>query len=980
MDSVDNRIVKMQFDNQQFENGIQTSVKSLDTLKKSLNLDESAKSLSNLDKVGKSFSLAGISESVENIANKFTTLGIIGVTALQNITNSALNAAKSLIKSLTVDPILTGLSEYETKMNSIQTILTNTASKGTTLDDVNKALNTLNEYSDKTIYNFAEMARNIGTFTAAGVDLDIATSSIKGIANLAAGSGSSAAQAATAMYQLSQAIAAGSVKLMDWNSVVNAGMGGELFQNALKETAKDMGIVVDAGKPFRETLESGWLTSEVLTKTLSKFADDELLVKAATQVKTFTQLLDTMKESVQSGWAQSWEQIIGNKDQAASFFTSINDGFGAIVGTSADARNAMLAFWNANGGRDALIEALSNAFKGLQSILKPIGEAFKEVFPAMTGQRLIEITNGIKDLTANFKIGEETATNLKNTFKGFFALLDIGKMALTALANGLGSLVKMFLPVGDGVLYFTGGIGNFIVAIDQAIKSSDAFNVVIKNIAGVIKPVADGIIALVKIIVNAFKSIGDPDLTGLDTFSEKVQERFQPLTKLGEFLTNLFSIFYNLASTIGSLFAKMSENILNSLNAAEFNSIFDLINGTLFAGILYGIKKFINSLTEITDNVGGLLSDITGIFDGVRGCLVAYQSSLKAGILLKIAISLGILAAALLTISMIDSDKLTSSLAAMTAMFMELFGAMAMLESIMGSTGFLAMFRITSGMIALSVAILILSEAMSKLGQLKWDEVAKGLTSIAVLSLILVAASKALSSTSGMLIRSSLGFILFAAAINILTNAVRKLGTLNLGDLTKGLIGVGVLVTELALFMNTTQLNSMGIIKSVGILILAESLVILSSAVKKLSEINLGDLIKGLMGVGVMLTEIVVFTNVIGDCKNLIITAVALTILGEAILLLSKSIVMIGSMPLADISKGLLGMGGALFAITLAFNTLPKNIFIQSLALLDVAGAILMMAQALNALGAMSWDQIARALTAMTFSLGIIIGAFMLLQ
>ena len=480
--SVDERVVSMKFDNKQFESGVKTSLKSLDNLKNGLNLDASAKSLSTLNKVGKAFSLAGIAQGVDLIASRFTTLGIIGMTTLQNLTNSAVNTGKRLIAALTIDPIKTGLQEYETKIGAIQTILTNTATKGTTLEDVNKALGDLNTYADKTIYNFAEMTRNIGTFTAAGVALEPATEAIKGIANLAAGSGSSALQASTAMYQLSQAMASGSVKLMDWNSVVNAGMGGELFQNALKASAKELGVFVDASVPFRESLQDGWLTTEVLTKTLSKFANDEALVQAATQVKTFTQLFDTMKESVQSGWAVSWENIIGNKDQAAKSLTDLNNAFGNLIGPSAEARNEMLLFWNQNGGRDAIIEAITNAFKGLGSIIKPISEAFKEIFPAMTGVRLVEISTAIKDLTANFKIGDATAENLKRTFKGVFAIIDIGKQAVTAFTKGLGSLIKWILPAGDGILSFTGSIGDLFVALDTAIKSSDAFNVAVEKV------------------------------------------------------------------------------------------------------------------------------------------------------------------------------------------------------------------------------------------------------------------------------------------------------------------------------------------------------------------------------------------------------------------------------------------------------------------------------------------------------------------
>ena len=341
--TVDQRVVEMRFDNKQFENNIQTSLSSIDKLKKSLNMDGATKGLESVEKASGKINLSGLSNAVETVNAKFSALEVMAITALANITNSAVNAGKSIVSALTIDPIKTGFQEYETQINAVQTILANTSSKGTTLDQVNNALDELNRYSDKTIYNFTEMTRNIGTFTAAGVDLDTSVSAIKGIANLAAVSGSNSQQASTAMYQLSQALAAGTVKLQDWNSVVNAGMGGQVFQDALKETARVHGIAIDDmikdEGSFRETLQKGWLTSDILTETLSKFTGDlneeqlrtmgyseeqiASIIKmgqtandAATKVKTFSQLFDTLKEAAQSGWTQSCEIIDGNFDEA----------------------------------------------------------------------------------------------------------------------------------------------------------------------------------------------------------------------------------------------------------------------------------------------------------------------------------------------------------------------------------------------------------------------------------------------------------------------------------------------------------------------------------------------------------------------------------------------------------------------------------------------------------------------------------------
>ena len=206
---VDERVVEMRFNNKDFEQNVKTSMSTLDKLKQKLNLKGTSKGFEELGAVSKKVDMNALGKSVDVVSAKFSALQVMGVTALANITNSAVNSAKAMISAITIDPVRDGLTEYETQMNAIQTILANTQKEGTDVERVNAALRELNTYADKTIYNFTEMTRNIGTFTAAGVKLDDSVSAIKGIANLAAVSGSNSQQASTAMYQLSQALASG---------------------------------------------------------------------------------------------------------------------------------------------------------------------------------------------------------------------------------------------------------------------------------------------------------------------------------------------------------------------------------------------------------------------------------------------------------------------------------------------------------------------------------------------------------------------------------------------------------------------------------------------------------------------------------------------------------------------------------------------------------------------------------------------------
>lgn len=987
MSSIDDRIVQMQFDNKQFESGIQSTLKSIDNLKKGLNFDASTQSLSDLEKAGKRFDLSSIAAGVESLTNRFSNLGIIGITALQNITNAAIRTGTQLAKSLTIDPISTGFQEYETKMNAITTILTNTQDKGTTLDDVNEALAELNEYADKTIYNFAEMTRNIGTFTAAGVDLETATSAIKGIANLAAGSGSTPQQAATAMYQLSQAIASGRVSLQDWNSVVNAGMGGQLFQNALKTTAKEMGIVVDESVSFRESISSyggtSWLTSDVLVKTLEKFAEDETLVKAATQVKTVTQLLDTMKESVQSGWSTSWEYIIGDREEAAEFLTRVNDAFSELIGSSMDARNSMLKFWHDNGGREAIIDAIFNSFHALQEILTPIHDAFEEVFPPMTGERLVEISNAIRDFTANFKISGETLDNLKRTFKGFFSLIDIGVQGVSAFVRFFSELLGYVAPAGKGILSFTAGIGDFITGIDEAIKAGDLFTKGFQKILDVINPVISGFKELVKVISDAISGIFSVDTSGLDTFSEKIQARLTPFAALGSLVSSVigkiveisqkaFPVLAKLGSIVADAFQNTAQGIADSLGNFDFNNIFDIINSGLFAAILLGIRKFFSSLTSVTDKASGVVGNLKGILDGVKGSLEAWQMSIKSDVIMKIAGAIAILTAALVVLSLIDSEKLTSSLTSVTMIFVDLLGSMLALDKVLSGSKISGIAGISTAMIAMSVGILILSSALKSVSELNTDQVWTALAALTGISVILVSSAAVLSKISGGFIRSAVGLIAVAGAIQLISGVVTVLGKLDFETLKKGVISIGALLAELAIFLKIANFDSFGVFKGTGLVILAAGMQILANVVAQFKNIDEETIIKGISSIGFILLEIAAFLKLTRNAKHVISTATSLTIIAASLLIFQQSISQLGALPIEQLAKGLVSIGIALTAVAGAMKLMPKNAITRATGFVIVSSAILILTQAFRQFETIGWETIGKGLAVISASLLII--------
>lgn len=995
--TVDQRVVEMRFDNRQFESNVADTLSTVDKLKQKLNMTGAAKGLESVSAAAKGVNLSGLSTAVDTVHAKFSALQVMGITALSNITNTAVNAGKRIVSALTIEPIKTGFSEYETKINAIQTIMSNTASKGTTMEDVTKVIGELNTYADKTIYNFAEMTRNIGTFTAAGVGLEESATAIQGIANLAAVSGSTSQQASTAMYQLSQALASGTVKLMDWNSVVNAGMGGQVFQDALKDTARAHGVAVDSiikkEGSFRESLSQGWLTADILTETLAKMTKSgaaEYLSKltgieqeqitaaqklvaenkdgtatyedlaeqlaatgkvtkedaleilkladnaedAATKVKTFTQLWDTLKESAQSGWSQTWEILVGDFEEAKELFTKVSDVIGGMIGESANARNELLQGWKDAGGRMAAIMGIEYAFEGVMNVIKPIKEAFREIFPPITVKQLLKFTSAFKNLMGDFK--NFTAANgdkIKSTFKGIFAAIDIGVTFVKELVGGIGRLLKNFKGLGGGLLDVTGSFGDWLINLRDTTKETDIFGKAVDKVVGFVQKVIDAVKNFGVKVKGAFDSI---DMRSFILF-------FQSLWK----------IIRQIGSKIGEIFAPLANSIMSAFGGFD---ILNVANAGLTGGVLLGIKKFVDTLTDTMDGAGGILDNVKGILGDVRGCFEAYQNQLQAGTLLKIASAIGILALAILLVGSIDPGRMDQAVGGMTILFAELIGSLAIFNKL--STNMKSVTKAVAVMISMSVAVLILATAMKTISTLDWNGVAKGLVGVGALMAEL-AAFLAIAKIDGRIKKTAGGIVILSAAMLILAKAVEDFGAMEWSEIGKGLASIGALLLALGLFTKLTgnAKNMVGI--GVGMVLLGASMKIFASAVKDFSGMNWLEIGRGLAAMAGALAAVTIAMKLMP--KNLAMQGTGLVIVAAALKIIANAMSDFAGMSWAEIGRGLAAMGGALAELSIALM-LMNGTLKGSAALIIAAGALAILAPVLKLLGTMTWEEIAKGL------------------
>jgi tape measure domain-containing protein len=959
MASIDERILEMTFKGASLISGIQNTLSALKSLKEGLSgLKGSEKDINGLDEAGKKFSLHGMSQGIDDVTHHFSLMRIAGLTAFTSLVRQGLFAGEHLLASFTIDPIKAGLDSYETKINAIQTILANTSAAGTTLKQVTAALNQLNTYANKTVYNFGQMAKNIGTFTAAGVGLKTSVASIKGIANLAALSGSSAEQASTGMYQLSQSIAAGVVKLQDWNSVVNAGFGGKVFQKALIDTARVQGVSVDAMikkyGSFRQSLQGGWLSAKVLTTTLAEFTGDlskkqleaigftskesdaiqkqaSIAVKSATQVRTVSGLFQDLKEEVATAWSNVFQAIIGNIGQATKTLSALHSVAESALTTPINNLAKLLQAFTDLGGRDIVIQAITTTFKALGAILHTVGQAFHDVFPSNGGsaaQGLIALAFHLLAFANALTPTKKTLEDFRTIFTGVFSAVKIVIDVIKALFGGLSQIGGATQSASGGFLDFVATLAHFITNLKNAIESGTALATFFR--------------VLGEVLAFPIKLLGN--ITGL-------------LGGFGGAAGKATSAVSGFVQKIGAVFSGLAGAIADGIKNGNFNAVIGIINQLLLGGVLLSIRKFIKGLTKGGGSGGGLFAGIKESFEALTSTLRTLQNSLKAGILEKIAIAVALLAASLLVLSLINIKDLTKALAAITVMFTELLTAMAVVTKVGGSAGIVKMEAIAVALNLLGSALLVLSGVVAILAQFSWEQLAKGLSAIAILLVELVGATTLMSTNSKGLIVSAVAMEIMAIALNTLALAVLQLGHLSLDSLVKGIGAIGVLLAILAGF---NAISGVQLITTAAAMVLVgAALNVIALAVASLGKLSVQTLAKGLISIAAALGIIALAMNLMPP--TMLVTSISLLAVAEALVFLSGALASMGGLSWTAIAKSLIELAGAL-AIIAAAMLLMTGALPGAAALLIVAASLAILTPVLIALGQLSWEEIGKGL------------------
>lgn len=977
MSTVDERVVNMRFNNSQFESGVKSTIASLDNLAKKLSMQGSTKGIADVSNAAKNApsSFAGMAAGVDNISSRFNAMGAIGFSVIQNLTNSAMGLGKKVLSGI-LDPLVAGgkqraltieQAKFQFKGLGMSVTDTMASAKAAVLG---------------TSYGLADAAKAASMFGASGMRAGPAmVSSLRAIAGVAAMTGSAYSDISDVFTSVS-----GNGRLM----------GSDLLRLSARGVNAAATLSKSLHKPeadIRDMVTKG----QISFKMFSDAMDQAFGKHAADANQTFMGSLANMKAALSRTGADiatpSYEAmrkvlngitpVIDNIHKA---LMPLIDAFGKFVNLNSDNITKSLKGLNFSGlskSIPSILNSIKNIFAAIQTAFAPIKNAFQEIFPPGAKKPIEDIAKSIEKFTSKLKMGETTANNVRRTFAGIFAIFDIGWQIVQKLVTMFGNLFGSTGVSSGGILNFTGNIGDFLVKIDQALKRGQGLTNFFNKL-GTILMVPIGLIkAFGTYLMSAFDGVKGLDTSGFGALGGKIQSGFAPLAKLGKMITNVWTkvgtafkavwnFFAPLASALATEFKNIATKITDALKTLSPQDITSMINTGLFAGLILILKNFTNRVTGLFTGQSKftLISSMKASFSMLTQSLRVMQGVLKAQTLLMIAAAIGILAISIVALSRIDPKKLATSLVAMGLMFKELEAAGTALQ-VMAKRGDAGKMLVMAGaMILMAIAVDVLASAVKKLADLNWSQLSKGLIGVTVLLGAMSGAVRLMGSNTGRMVSTGAGLMILAIGIRILVGAVTKLSGLTWGEMTKGLVGVGALLTALTLFTKFSEANKGGIAQGAGLILLAIGIKILASAMSTFASFSWDQIARGLAGMGGGLTLMTAALMLIPPSS--ILSAAAVLVVAASLGMIATALGTMGGMSWEVIGKGLVSMAGAMTLIAAALILIPPTSLLSAAAVLVVAASLGMIATALGTMGGMSWEAIGKGLIVLAGSLGII--------
>lgn len=952
---VDERVVEMRFENGQFEKGVAQSTESLNELKKSLNLEGAAKGLENVNSVAKNTSgIESLAASLEKVEHRFSTMGIVGMRVIENLTDSAMRLANRAVSFLTSGIIQGGINRAKNLENAhfqLQGLLKDEEAVSAVMKNVNDSV-------DGTAYSLDAAAKVASQLAASGM------------------------RAGDEMYKSLRAVAGvAAMTNSDYESIGQifttvAGNGRLMGEQLLQLSSRGMNAAAVLGEALgkseseiRDMVSKG----KIDFQTFADAMDDAFGEHAKKANETFNGALSNIKAALARIGALFVSPLIVQNGPIVKFFNTFRerindvkktigplaDQFTGSVNKMADAATSAISRFDSEDRTSIftnIVSTLTSAFSGLWSILKPVGQAFRDVFPQTTASQLIVITERIKDLISKIQLGAVESENLRDTFKGVFSVLKFAVGIITSITKGVDNLLSHLTGVRGGFLGITGAVGRWVTKMTDATKAGAAF----------------------RSVIDAISSYLGRGIDGIKNFLAIVKEKF--VTPGFEKFTDVLQKIWDLVKKIGSKINDFLSGIVSSFNGDSLTGVFTMVNALVLLKIAY--RKFFDDWKPlikrwkqiINDGLLKTIKDITvapeGIvsaFNAVKSSLWTFNKSMKYDNIMKLAKALLVLAAAMLVVSLIDTDKMVSSMTAITALITELMAVIKFYNTL-GTTSIKDSANIiaaSTGLIQMAVSVLILASALKKLSGLSWEELAKGLSGVTGLVAILVAAAKIMNKEKLEMLKFGKQMILMSAAILILASACKKLSGLSWEELAKGVSGVLIFVGIFVAAVKILNSNEKAISKFAGQMIfMSIGISIMAAVAKSLSELSWEELGKGASGLLAIVTMLVAATKIMSkDSGGMLKASAPMILFAAAIAIVGQTMKSLSGMSWDELGRGIVGIGGSIAIFAAGLKTMSGTA--------TGAGSLLLAAVALGALapvllvlGSMSWGAIAKSMTA----------------
>lgn len=960
MSSIDRRVVEMQFDNSQFDKGVRDTLVALDLLKKGLQLEDSKRSIRDLQEAGRGFNLNSMKDALDNISDKFSVMGAVGFAVIQRLTNAAIDFAKRTA-GLVWDPLVAGGRRRAMNIEQARFQF-----RGLGID-AEAAMQDALYAVQGTAFGLDEAARAAAQLSASQVSLgDDMKGALRGISGVAAMTNSSYEDISRIFTRVA---GQGRVMAVDLNSIAARGL------NAAATLAESLGVTE---AEIREMTSRGEISFAMFAEAM----DNAFGENATKANETYSGSLANLRAALARIGARFFTHWLEQQRDLFNALAPAVDNVGRALAPVIDLfaaftrqrTNALINSIN-NINFDAvgmmimrMSAILRNTIRALMSIINPIRQAFTDIFPPATAEQIDSIMLRLQAFTAGLKMGADGAENLRRTFAGVFAVFSIGWTIIKNVAMVFADLFGVAFSGSGGFLEATASIGDFLVALDQAVKNGTGVTKFFEGLGNVLRVPVQLIRDLASAIFELF--------TFEPPSSEGIARTFEPLTRLGEIMTKVWEgalnvlravwrVFKPLADLLSPIFAEIGGVISQFMQDLDFDTAVRSIQTGLLGGILVTFRRFTR---EMGTSVGGSVNRMTGPFAALTRTLTVMQGTLRAMTLMQIAAAVGILALSVVSLSKIDAAGLARAMSAISGMMFQLVAMLTAFQRIGGTPG---LITTGIGLIALATALRILTSSIKALAELEWDELSRGLSGVTILLGALVLAVQGMSGhTSGMM-RAGIGLMFLSAGIKILASAVTDLSGLGWEDMARGLVGVGSLLAALAIFTHMVSVNSAGITQSAGLVLLATAIKILASAVADFAELSWEDVARGLVSVTAILAAFAGFSQIMNP-SGMLRSGAALILIATAMNILASAVAAFGSMSWDEIGRGLFTMAQALAAVIAALWLMPPSTLASAAALLVVAAALNVLATALQSMGGMSWEEIGRGLATLGGSLLII--------